>query len=158
MGLHHLFLSRTTSNFSLVLFQAVEDLVVLWFVLCHHPSKLVSSLVNANSGRHQLHQVWDLLSDHLRRLLDHLAVQAVELCEVVVCQFCSCLVDIREVCKRNSELDAQVLEHFLKPPQQLLFLSILPKGRHLFLQIGDKDCMDLCRSSPLDKIIHLPHC
>merc|ERR1719356_1246979 len=45
MGLHHLLLGRTTSNFSLVLFQAVEDLVVLWFVLCHHPSKLVSSLV-----------------------------------------------------------------------------------------------------------------
>merc|ERR1719220_124462 len=50
MGLHHLLLSRTTSNFSLVLLQAVEDLVVLWFVLCHHPSKLVSSLVNANSA------------------------------------------------------------------------------------------------------------
>merc|ERR1719394_1943149 len=112
MGLHHLLLSRTTSNFSLVLLQAVEDFVVLWFVLCHHPSKLVSSLVNANSaghhrivkdassnhrlavrlfvlvlGGHQLHQVGDLLTDHLRRLLDHLAVQAVELCEVVVCQF-----------------------------------------------------------------------
>ena len=27
-----------TSNFSLVLFQAVENLVVLWLVLCHHPS------------------------------------------------------------------------------------------------------------------------
>ena len=34
-------------------------------------------------GGHQLHQVGDLLTDHLRRLLDHLAVQAVELCEVV---------------------------------------------------------------------------
>ena len=119
----------------------------------------------------------------------------------ILCQFFSCLVDIWEVCKRNSELNAQVLEHFLQPPQQLLFLSwaiwrwqvlislltILPKGRHLFLQIGDKDCMDLttekgyffvdcivekkldtyfflvtftnlCRSSPLDKIIHLSHC
>merc|ERR1719350_576664 len=54
MGLHHLLLSRTTSNFSLVLLQAVEDLVVLWFVLCH--------------GGHQLHQVGDLLTDHLRRL------------------------------------------------------------------------------------------
>merc|ERR1719153_2151524 len=53
MGLHHLLLSRTTSNFSLVLFQAVEDFVVLWFVLCHHPSKFVSSLVNANSAGHQ---------------------------------------------------------------------------------------------------------
>merc|ERR1719167_1353270 len=183
MGFHHLLLSRTTSNFSFVLFQAVEDFVVLWFVLCHHPSKFVSSLVNANSaghhrivkdassnhrlavrlfvlvlGGHQLHQVGDLLPYHLRRLLDHLAVQAVELCEVVVCQFFSCFVDIWEVCKRNSELNAQVLEHFLKPSQQLLFLSILPKGRHLFLQIGDKDCMDLCRSSPLDKIIHLSHC
>merc|ERR550534_2985704 len=42
MGLHHLLLSRTASNFSFVLFQAVEDFVILWFVLCHHPSKLVS--------------------------------------------------------------------------------------------------------------------
>ena len=41
----------------------------------------------------------------------------------ILCQFFSCLVDIWEVCKRNSELDAQVLEHFLQPPQQLLFLS-----------------------------------
>ena len=41
----------------------------------------------------------------------------------ILCQFCSCLVDIWEVCERNSELNAQVLEHFLKPPQQLLFLS-----------------------------------
>merc|ERR1711972_144298 len=104
MGLHHLLFGRTTSNFSLVLLQAVKDLVVLWFVLCHHPSKLVSSLVNANSGGHHLHQVGDLLTDHLRRLLDHLAVQAVELCKVVVCQFFSCLVDIWEVCKRNSDL------------------------------------------------------
>merc|ERR1719209_2451678 len=45
MGLHHLLLSRTTSNFSFVLFQAVEDFVILWFVLCHHPSKLVRSLM-----------------------------------------------------------------------------------------------------------------
>ena len=76
----------------------------------------------------------------------------------ILCQFFSCLVDIWEVCERNSELNAQVLEHFLQAPQQFLFLScgqydedellidlltILPKGRHLFLQIGDKDCMDL---------------
>ena len=71
-------------------------------------------------------------------------------------------------------------------------LTFLPKGRHLFLQIGDKYCMhltrhelhksiknlhgirsflchnntakalkvemDLCRSSPLDQVIHFPHC
>merc|ERR1719422_1807247 len=50
MGLHHLLLSRTTSNFSLVLLQTVEDLVVLWFVLCHHPSKLVSSFATLLYG------------------------------------------------------------------------------------------------------------
>merc|ERR1719370_267027 len=56
MGFHHLLFGRTTSNFSLVLLQAVEDLVVLWFVLCHHPSKLVGSLVNANSTRASLNR------------------------------------------------------------------------------------------------------
>merc|ERR1719204_1800285 len=63
MGFHHLLLGRTTSNFSLVLLQTVEDLVVLWFVLCHHPSKLVNALVNANSaGHHRI--VKDASSNH----------------------------------------------------------------------------------------------
>ena len=34
-------------------------------------------------GGHQLHQVGDLLANHLRRLVDHLPVQAVELHEVI---------------------------------------------------------------------------
>ena len=99
-------------------------------------------------GRHQLHQVGNLLPNHLRGLVDHLPVQAVELHEVIaetwyilflqcinlveniLCQFFSGLVDIGEVSYWYFELSAEVLKHFVQAPQQLLFLSCRIKRWH----------------------------
>ena len=41
-----------TCDLSLVLLQCVEDFVILWFVFCHNPTKLVRSFINPNSARH----------------------------------------------------------------------------------------------------------